>query len=123
MSAGAAPIPDEYLADPGRYFLEWVPRVLAQQPDLGERFGRAGEIAQIHLTGDRGGWWHFVLAGGRVDVRAGRHERPSFTVTMDVDVWRGLRRGDRNGLVELLRGRIRLSGSKRALLRVGRLLG
>lgn len=123
MADAVAPLPAEYLADPNRYFLEWIPQKIEEQRDLGERFSKSKrrDIAQIHLTGERGGHWHFVLDKGSVYVVGGLHDRPSFTVTMAVDTWRGLRMGELNGLKELLKGRIKITGSKLALLRVGKL--
>lgn len=114
-------VPPEYLAEPRRYFLEWIPQLLRDHPDARRHFGQAGSIAQFHLTGDRGGWWYFVLADGDVTVGEGEHAAPGFTLAMAVEVWRRLNRSEVNGLRAWLRGDIKMTGSKRQLWRVARL--
>jgi putative sterol carrier protein len=116
-------VPPEYLAEPSRYFLEWIPSLLAQHEQAHGHFGKLEAVAQFHLTGERGGWWYFELGGGRVHVGEGRHAKPSFTLTMDVDVWRRINRGELNGLRAYLRRDLQLEGSRWKLWRVARLFG
>ena len=118
MSEG---VPPEYLAEPRRYFLEWIPQLLRDHAAAGGHFGKVDSVAQFHLTGDAGGWWHFVLGKGTVAVAEGEHAKPSFTLTMDVEVWRKLNRGEVNGLRAWLRGDVKIAGSKLAFMRVARL--
>jgi putative sterol carrier protein len=118
---GAPELPAEYLADPNRYFLEWIPRRLGEQPDLSTRFGRTDAVAQIQLTGPGGGLWHFILGRGAVVIEGGQHPRPCFTVSMPVATWRALRTGQASGLGAFLTGKIRIAGSKRKLFQVARL--
>lgn len=116
-----APLPEEYLAYPDRYFLEWVPRQLTEDRAWTERFGRAKAVAQIRLTGERGGTWHFVLGSGKVSVHGGEHARPSFTVAMPVETWRRLRRGEQTGVGAFLKRELRVEGSKLAAWRIAKL--
>jgi putative sterol carrier protein len=122
-SSPPPPLPDKYLAEPDLYFTEWIPRELAGNPELARSVGDAREVAQIRLTGERGGVWHFVLGDGTVAVERGSHERPSFTLTLAVETWRRMRKGEQNGLIAFLTGRVKLQGSLRALIRVARLFG
>ncbi len=117
------PLPDEYLAEPDRYFTEWLPLKLDENPDLARRVGNTREVAEIRLTGERGGVWHFVLGDGSVVIERGEHERPSFTLTLAVETWRRMRRGQQNGVTAFLTGKVKLRGSVRALLRVAKVLG
>jgi putative sterol carrier protein len=122
MSAAepAAPIPEEYLVDLDRYFLEWIPQRLDAEPDISARFCDADAVAQICLTGHGGGDWHFVLGSRRIDVARGNHPRPSFTISLAADTWRGMRAGKISGLTAFARGKIKIRGSVRKLLRVAR---
>ena len=115
-------LPPEYLAEPDRYFMEWIPRVLTERPDIAAKLGSVREIAQIELSGDRGGTWHFVLGDGQVAVARGPHGKPSFEIAMSVETFRGLREGKVGVPGAVLRRKIRTRGSLRALLRVGALL-
>lgn len=114
------PLPAEYLAEPDRYFREWIPRRLADDPTIASRFGDGGVVAEIRLTGDRGGTWQFALGGGRVAIESGSPRKPAFTVTMPVDTWRALRQGQVTGWRAFLRGELTISGSKLAALKVAR---
>lgn len=113
--------PREYLDDPSRYFLEWLPQKLEAEDDLSCCVPDVKEIAQIRLTGERGGVWHFVVDHGTLDVVSGAHERPSFTLVMSVDTWRDMERGKRSGFKEFLLRRIKIEGSKLAYLRCAKL--
>jgi putative sterol carrier protein len=116
-------VPPEFLEDPDRYFLEWIPGILRNNLDANKHFGKVQSVAQFHLTGERGGWWHFVLGNGDVVVSAGEHARPGFTLTMAVETWRRLNRGEVTGLRAWLRGDVKITGSKLQFLRVARLFG
>ena len=116
-----ADLPPEYLAEPDRYFMEWIPRVLAEQPAIAARAGQVSEVAQIELAGERGGTWHFVLGDGQVVVERGAHERPSFVIAMAVETWRRMRQGQLGVAGAVLRRKVRHRGSLRALLRVAKL--
>lgn len=114
-------LPPEYLAEPDRYFMEWIPRGLVERPEIAARIGSVDEIAQIELAGDRGGTWHFVLGDGAIAVARGPHERPSFVILMTVDTWRALHLGKLGVPRAVLLRKIRHRGSLRAMLRVGAL--
>lgn len=114
------PLPEEYLADPRRYFDEYVPRRLAEDSSYADRLGDTSAIAQLHLTGDRGGSWHFVVGNGRVEIDAGDHDKPTFTITMPVDTWRQMRRGELTGVRAFMRGEVKIKGSKLKLFRLAR---
>jgi putative sterol carrier protein len=116
-------VPPEYLAEPRRYFLEWIPDLLRQHAKAHGHFGKADTVAQFHLTGEEGGWWHFVLTKDTVAVAEGVHPTPGFTLTMDVDVWRRLNKGEANGFAAWLKGDVKITGSKLKFLRVARLFG
>jgi len=115
-------VPDEFLAEPRRYFLEWIPSTLRAHDGAAAHFGQVSAVAQFCLTGERGGQWYVELGAGDVRVGEGAHARPSFTLTMSVDVWQQIHRGTLNGLRAYLRGDVTLAGSRWKLLRVGRLL-
>jgi putative sterol carrier protein len=114
-------VPAEYLAEPARYFLEWMPRLLRDVDGAKAHFGRMNAVAQFELSGEGGGAWYFALGGGTVEVAAGVHPKPSFTLAMTVDTWRQLNRGEVSGLRAYLRGDVKLTGSRWKLMRVSSL--
>jgi hypothetical protein len=107
--------------DPDHYFMEWLPAQLAPHDALSARLGTAGEIAQIELSGARGGVWHFSLADGRVAFVRGPHASPSFVILMSVDTWRDLTLEKISAAGAWVRRKIKTRGSLRAMMRVGRL--
>jgi putative sterol carrier protein len=113
-------VPAEYLAEPDRYFLEWLPTLVDQ--DLARtRLKKVEAIAQFELTGDNGGAWYFELDRRGIAVKGGAHPKPSFTLTMPVGVWRQLNTGELGGLKAYMRGDIRFSGSRVQFFRVANL--
>ena len=112
---------EDYLDDPDGFFMEGIPKYLAEHPDAEARVGSVHEIPVIELAGERGGTWHFVLGDGQVAVARGAHPTPSFTIAMSVETFRGLREGKVGIAGAVLRRKIRTRGSLRALLRVGAL--
>jgi putative sterol carrier protein len=116
-------VPPEYLEDPKRYFLEWLPQLLDATEGARRHFGRLDAVAQFHLTGDRGGWWYIHLGRETVWIDGGRHPSPSFTLTMPVDTWRQVHCGQVSGTRAYLRGDIKFAGSRWKFLRVLGLFG
>ena len=114
-------VPAEYLSQPDRYFLEWLPQRLdaSDQKQLGQKHA----IAQFALSGDDGGQWYIELGNGAVVPHRGTHAKPSFTLAMSVDTWRSLNKREMSGVRAYLRGDVKITGSVRALLRVGKLFG
>jgi len=120
MSEG---VPEEFLAEPARYFLEFIPKQLEDNEGAHDHFRKVKAVAQFCLTGEGGGDWHFVLGGPKVVVSEGVHAKPSFTMTMDVDVWRKINRGTLNGLRAYIRRDLKFKGSRWKLLKVAKLFG
>jgi len=116
------PMPDQhpFLDEPDRFFMEWIPEQLAAHPAYRAQVGRDHAIAQIELSGDRGGTWHVTMGDGDVAVARGPHAAPSFTIAMAVDTFRKLREGRIGVPGALLRGKIKARGSLGTLLKVGR---
>ncbi|MEZ4402984.1 MAG: SCP2 sterol-binding domain-containing protein [Kofleriaceae bacterium] len=116
----ADPVDHPFLDEPDRFFMEWIPAQLAAHPAYRAQVGRDPAVAQIELTGDRGGTWNLVLGDGQVDVARGAHATPSFIITMAVGTFRKLREGQLGIPGALLRGKIKTRGSLGTLLKVGR---
>ncbi len=109
-----------FLDEPDRFFMEWIPAQLAAHPAYRAQVGRDHAIAQIELSGERGGTWHVTMGDGEVAVARGPHAAPSFTIAMAVDTFRKLREGRVGVPGALLRGKIKARGSFGTLLKVGR---
>ena len=109
--ADAPSIPEEYLADPNKYFTEWVPKSIAERGDLSEKIGDTNAIIQMQLDGENGGTWHFVIADGKAEVKTGAHDSPSFGITMSVDTWRGMRTKKINPQMAFMTGKLKIKGN------------
>ena len=118
MSQG---VPEEYLEQPGRYFLEFIPKQLDDNEGAHAHFRKVKAVAQFCLTGEGGGDWYFVLGGPSVVVGEGKHAKPSFTMTMDVNIWREINRGSLNGMRAYLRRDLKIKGSRWKLYKVAKL--
>ncbi len=116
----AEPEAHPFLDEPDRFFMEWIPAQLAAHPAYRAQVGRDHAIAQIELSGERGGTWHVTMGDGEVAVARGPHAAPSFTIAMAVDTFRKLREGRVGVPGALLRGKIKARGSFGTLLKVGR---
>jgi putative sterol carrier protein len=112
---------EDYLDDPDGFFMKGIPGYLVEKPEVAAKVGSVHEVAVIELAGERGGTWHFVLGDGQVAIDRGDHPKPSFTIAMSVETFRGLREGKVGIPGAVLRRKIRTRGSLRALLRVGAL--
>ena len=114
-------VPEQYLAEPERYFTEWIPQLLRDTEGATDHFGKVQAVAQFHLTGERGGKWYFDMGRGAVSVVGGEHAKPSFTLTMAVDVWQRMNRGELSGTRAYFRGDVKFKGSWLKFLRVAKL--
>lgn len=76
----------------------------------------AEAVVQHELT-DGGASWHVVVAGGRVDVRQGRHPAPDVTFTEDRATAAAIAAGELSAQQAFVDGRLRVRGA------VGRLTG
>lgn len=112
----------EYLDDPNSYFLESVPRSLGRKDELVERLRDTTAVAQIVLSGPTGGTWHFVIERGDVEVAAGPHATPSFSVTMSVRTWRALRLREVDPKVAFMSGKIKIRGSMTTAMKIAAML-
>ena len=114
-------IDDAFIEEPSRFFNEWLPERMAENRGRDKKFGKVGAVAQLELTGDRGGAWYFRLDKEGVALVEGRHDKPSFTVSMPVPIWQQMSRKELSGMRAWMRGDIKFSGSRLAFLRVARL--
>jgi putative sterol carrier protein len=110
------------LDDPHTYFTEWIPSRIAQRGDLGQKLGDTAAVAQVHLSGERGGTWHFVIEGGRIQVGSGPHEAPCFVVMMGVKTFRKLRSKQISPQLALMSGKVKIRGSAAVAFKLASLL-
>jgi putative sterol carrier protein len=81
--ADQPPVPDSIT--PQQFFEELLPMGFAAQASAGAEV--PDFTIQFRLTGDGGGAWHAVIAGGAMQVRQDSADA-HFTVTLGVDDWR-----------------------------------
>jgi AcrR family transcriptional regulator/putative sterol carrier protein len=76
---------------------------------------------QFDLSGEGGGRWTLRVADRRCEVRPGVAEDADLRICCDGTVLLGIHRGERNAVIDLLLGRIRLQGRKELFLLMPRL--
>ena len=113
-------VPEEFLANPHRYFTEYVPQAVRERADLGTRLAGTNAIVQMSLEGESGGTWHFIVKDGAVGVDAGAAPSPTdLAVRMTVDTWRKLRRKELSGQVAFMTGQVKIQGNMGLAIKLG----
>jgi len=122
MAARAQP-PDDI--SPLEFFTAWVPRVVEQDPSRRKRLGDTQASLVFVLTGDgdAAGEYTIHIADGLVRGEAGREAEGDLEVTVDVETWRALNRGELSAPEALLRKRVQLSGDLVLALKLHLILG
>ena len=108
---------------PEAFFIEWVPRAIASDPERSARLGSGAFSLQFEIEGDGGGVFCLEVEEGMARGRVGAHEAPHLLVRVDFETWRELNRGDVSAPQALLSRRVRLQGDLRLAVRLHVILG
>ena len=108
---------------PLEFFTRWVPDAVAG--DVLRQKRLAGTDARIvfELTGDGGGHYTVHIFGGRVRGVAGSVENPDLRVSVGVETWRRLNRGELSAPEALLKRKVKLHGDFLLGLKLHLILG
>ena len=108
---------------PEQFFTEWVPAVVAADPERRARLGSADHVLLFELEGEGGGLFHLHLNGGSVTGHAGAPEHADLRVRLDVLTWRQLNSGALSAPEAFLRRRVRLEGNLALALKLHLIIG
>jgi putative sterol carrier protein len=67
-------------------------------------------VFQFDITGDVGGNWHVIIAGGTCQVNEGVHEAASVTLTMSAETWLGMVNKEVDGVQAFMTGQLKADG-------------
>lgn len=108
---------------PEAFFTEWVPQAIERDPERRARLGSDAFALQFEIEGDGGGVFCLEVDGGRARGRSGAHEAPNLCVSVDLEIWRQLNRGEMSAPMAFLYRRVRLRGDLRLAVRLHVILG
>jgi aminoglycoside phosphotransferase (APT) family kinase protein/putative sterol carrier protein len=65
---------------------------------------------QLHLTGPGGSDWHVVCQGGKGELRQGAASEPAIVLTVSIDDWTAIQRGELRRTEAWLNGKLKIDG-------------
>lgn len=108
---------------PHEFFTRWIVDSVAADADRRERLGATEATITFVLSGPGGGTFTLFVTHGVVRGEAGRPFDPDLEVSVDLETWRALNRGDLSAPEALLRRRIRLRGDLLLAIKLHLILG
>ncbi|BCV21289.1 NAD(P)H-dependent oxidoreductase [Moorella sp. Hama-1] len=83
--------------------------------------GNLKAVLQISLSGEGGGDYHLVIAGGSCKAFEGRSVEATTTINAPADVWLRIARGELDGAAALMQGLYRVTGDFGLMMRMNEL--
>ena len=77
---------------------------------LPEKAGDANVVFQFEITGPGGGSWKVEIAGGKIAVSSGRHDRPTTTIKMEGGDFLELIAGRLDAMAAYTSGKLKIEG-------------
>ncbi|MEM1095603.1 MAG: SCP2 sterol-binding domain-containing protein [Bacteroidota bacterium] len=78
---------------------------------------------QMHIDGEGGGDYHFVIKDQTMAVVEGTHAAPDVTVKTTVSTWLKVNNGELNPMMAMMTGKVKISGDIALATRLQSLLG
>jgi len=120
MSDRARPPED---ISPHEFFTRWIVDSVAEDATRRERLGDTEAVITFVLAGPDGGTFSIFVTHGVVRGEPGRPFDPDLEVSVDLETWRALNRGELSAPEALLRRRIRLKGDLLLAIKLHLILG
>jgi putative sterol carrier protein len=79
-------------------------------------------VYQFHLTGEGGGDWALIIAGGVPRVEAGTHANPGVTVSMAAQDFQDLVAGRLNAMTAFMSGKLQVTGNMGLAMKLSSLI-
>jgi putative sterol carrier protein len=67
-------------------------------------------VYQFDLTGENGGKHHFIIDDGKLERKAGAHEKPNITITMSASDFVDMTTGKLNPQMAFMGGKLKIAG-------------
>ncbi|GAB5520392.1 MAG: hypothetical protein RhofKO_26430 [Rhodothermales bacterium] len=80
-------------------------------------------VIQMHLDGEGGGDYHFVIKDQTMNIVEGTHDDPDVTVKTTVENWLKVNNGELNPMMAMMTGKVKVSGDLILATRLQTLLG
>ena len=109
--------------EPEVFFVEWVPRQVAGDPERQAKLGDTAAVLEFTLEGDGGGVFAVHLVAGVVRGHPGPAAAPDLQVTLDLETWQRLNTGELSAPDAFLRRKVRLQGNLALALKLHLILG
>jgi putative sterol carrier protein len=74
----------------------------------------------ITVTGQGGGSWHFIIKGGKCEVKDGELPSANMKVTTDIATWKSMVDGKTSGTSAFMSGKLKVQGPMADLIRTGK---
>lgn len=95
------------------------PWMLNRKPENAQKLANHSGLFRFELEDVRDGVWTIELTGGRFSVRSGEPARVDFGVTMHIDDFEDIQRGDLEPKRAFMGGKIKTQGDMGAAMRIG----
>lgn len=83
-----------------------------------EQAGDVEATVQFDLSGDGGGQWHAVVAGGQLSVQPGPASDPNATISATAADFLALANGDLKPMPAFMTGKIKVKGNTALLMKL-----
>lgn len=108
---------------PETFFLDWVPAAVAGDPLRQAKLAGVAATVEFALDGPQGGSFCVRIENGFVYGRVGGAASADLRVSLGVETWRSLNRGEVSAPEALLRRELRFTGSFLLGLKLHLILG
>jgi putative sterol carrier protein len=108
---------------PREFFTVWLPARVAEDHERRARLGDTAALLVFDLQGEQGGTFTVQVASGVLVGSEGRVAAPDLEVSVDLETWRALNRGELAAPEALLRRRLQISGKLMLALKLHVILG
>lgn len=96
-----------------------VAQLFENMPDVfdAEKAGDFDATVQFKLTGDDGGDWYVVIAGGQIEVNAGEADSPTSTIHMEASDYADMVTGKLNPMTAFMQQKVRIEGDLNTVMK------
>jgi putative sterol carrier protein len=82
-----------------------------------DKAGDFDATVQFMLTGEDGGEWYVVIAGGEINVEQGTAESPTSTIHMEASDYADMVSGELNPMTAFMQQKVRIEGDLNTVMK------